>query len=62
MNFDLDDLMMWYDNYELQVTEEEVIHELSYDEKGNKKDLPSSKVIRKKVLKRIAERRKENGI
>ena len=55
------EILFWYDIYELQVTEEEVIQELSYDEKtGKKKKLPSVNEIRNIVNKRIAERR--NGI
>jgi hypothetical protein len=51
------EIKFWYDIYELQATEEEVIQELSYDSKGNKKTLPPPNVIRKKTLERIEQRR-----
>lgn len=52
------ELLFWYDNYELQVTEEEVKNELEYDSKGNKKKLPSYETIRGIVNERIRERKK----
>lgn len=53
------EIMWYYDNYELQATEEEVISELSYDKKtGKKKDLPKPEKIRKIVDEKIAQRRK----
>jgi len=47
----------------LQVTEEEVKEELSFDKKtGKEKNLPHPRVIREIVKERIAERRHEiNG-
>ena len=55
------DVLFWYDIYELQVTEEEVNEELKYDSKGNKKTLPSQSVIRQKVNERIEERKIKDG-
>lgn len=49
-----------YDIYVLQSTEEEVVYELSYDENGKKKQLPSTQKVRKIVLDRIAERKKKD--
>lgn len=53
------EVLFWYDIYELQMTEEEVIEDLRYDEKGNKKTLPSPKVIREMVLEKIEENKKK---
>ena len=57
------DILFWYDIYELQATEEEVVQDLSCDSKGNKKTLPSSETIREIVNEKIENRRdKLNGI
>ena len=58
------DISFWYDNYELQATEEKVVDNLSYDKKtGKTRELPSQEKIRKIVDKEIAERRRNlNGI
>ncbi len=53
------EVLFWYDIYELQVTEEEVISEWGADSKGNKKTLPPYETIRKEVEKRIKERREK---
>lgn len=54
------ELRPWYDNYELQITEEEIINDLNYDKKtGKKRDLPSNIKIRSLVEKKIAERREK---
>lgn len=53
------DIKPWYDIYMLQSTEEEIVNELSYDDKGNKRTLPSNERIRELVLKRIAEKKGE---
>ena len=53
------EVLFWYDIYELQVTEEEVISEWGTDEKGNKKILPPYEIIREEVNKRIQERREK---
>jgi hypothetical protein len=50
----------WYEIYILQTTEEEVISELSHDDKGNRRTLPSAARIREITLERIKER-KEAG-
>jgi hypothetical protein len=55
------DILYWLAIYDLQTTEEEVVSELSYDSKGNKRDLPSGKKIREIVNNRRAERKKLNG-
>jgi hypothetical protein len=55
------EVIFWYENYELQITEEEVVQELQYDSKGNKKKLPSQETIRTIVNERIEERRIKNG-
>lgn len=55
------EIYFWYENYELQITEEEVINELQYDSKGNKKKLPSNETIRRIVDERITERRRKHG-
>ena len=49
----------WYDIFVLQSTEEEVIQELSMDEKGNRRELPKPARIREIVLERIEDRKKE---
>jgi len=51
------DISFWYDIYILQATEEEVISELSSDDKGNKKALPNHKKIREITLSRIEEQK-----
>ena len=53
------DIKYWYDIYILQSTEEEVIQELSYDSKGNKRTLPKPERIREIVNERIAEKKGE---
>ena len=55
------EICFWYENYELQITEEEVTEELRYDSKGNKKRLPSQQTIRAIVDERIQERRIKHG-
>jgi hypothetical protein len=52
-------VLFYYEIQELQATEEEVLQELSHDEKGNKKKLPHPDIIRKKTLERIEQRRNE---
>ena len=47
------DIKPWYDIYVLQSTEEEIVYELSHDDKGNKRELPSPQKIRELVLERI---------
>lgn len=51
------DILFWYDIYELQATEEEVISERRYDKKGKEIKLPSPSVIREIVNEKIQERR-----
>ena len=53
------DLKQWYDIYLLQATEEEVINDLSYDSKGNKRTLPKPERIREIVMDRIREKKGE---
>ncbi len=53
------EVLFWYDIYELQVTEEEIISEWGVDEKGNKKNLPRYEIIREEINKRIQERREK---
>jgi len=55
------DILFWYDIYELQVTEEEVIQELKYDKNGKEKKLPPANTIRKLVNERIEERKIKDG-
>jgi len=55
------DIKPWFDIYILQSTEEEIVHELGFDEKGQRRELPNMLEIRKKVLKRIEERKQRNG-
>ena len=55
------DLKQWYDIYLLQATEEEVISDLSYDSKGNKRTLPKPERIREIVMDRIREKKGENA-
>jgi len=47
------DILFWYNIYILQATEESVVSELSTDDKGNKKTLPSYQKIREITLKKI---------
>ena len=54
------DLKQWYDIYLLQSTEEEVISDLSYDSKGNKRILPKPERIREIVMDRIREKKGES--
>ena len=54
------DLKKWYDIYLLQSTEEEVISDLSYDSKGNKRTLPKPERIREIVMDRIREKKGES--
>ena len=56
------DLKQWYDIYLLQSTEEEVISDLSYDSKGNKRTLPKPERIREIVMDRIKEKKGETEI
>ena len=53
------DILPWHNIYILQATEENVIEELSYDKKGNKKTLPRPEKIREIVLDRIKEMKGE---
>ena len=53
------EVLFWYDIYELQVTEEEIISEWGVDEKGNKKTLPPYEIIREEINRRIQERREK---
>ena len=52
------EVLFWYDIYELQTTEEEVVGELSYDDKGKKRSLPSPETIREIVNEKIKRRKK----
>ncbi len=62
-NMDWFEVLKWDYICELQATEEEVVSELSYDDKGNKKKLPSSETIREIVNERIEKRKEKiNGI
>lgn len=51
------DIKPWYDIFILQSTEEEIVMELRYDDKGNKRQLPSPEKLRKIVLQRIKDNR-----
>ena len=54
------ELQFWFENYELQITEEEVVNKLRYDKKtGKERELPSPEKIRQIVDKQIEERRKK---
>ena len=54
------DIEFYYNIFELQTVEEEVVGEWGYDSKtGKKKKLPPQEKIREEVDKRIAERRNE---
>jgi|WetSurMetagenome_2_1015567.scaffolds.fasta_scaffold72096_3 hypothetical protein len=53
------DIKQWYDIYVLQYTEEEVVMDLSYDDKGRKRELPGPERIREIVMERIREREKK---
>jgi hypothetical protein len=57
------EILWYYDNYELQITEEEVIYKYQKEiSEGKRKKLPKPEVIRKEVDEIIAERRRElNG-
>jgi len=56
------EILFWYDIYEIQATEEEVVHDLGFDKNGKKKKLPSYKRIREVVEEKIKERRENlNG-
>lgn len=52
------EILKWYDVYELQSTEEEVVNELCYDKKTGEKKKVSYSVIREETLKRIEDRKK----
>lgn len=52
------EVLFWYDIYELQATEEEVVGELCIDDKGKKRSLPSPGTIREIVNEKIEERKK----
>jgi hypothetical protein len=54
-----DELEPWYDIYELQSTEEEIVSELSHDKDGKKKELPPPDKIRERTLERIEERKQK---
>lgn len=54
------DIKRWYNIFILQSTEESVISDLQYDKNGNKKELPPPNIIRKKVLERIENIKKES--
>jgi hypothetical protein len=57
------EIVTWFDIYELQSTEEEVISDLSYDKKtGKKKTLPHPKRIREIVLEKIKERKEKYNV
>lgn len=60
MSLKWSDIKKWYDIYLLQSTEEEVINDLSYDDKGRKKTLPRPERIREIVLERIKEKKGES--
>lgn len=61
-NMDWFEVIKWDDICELQATEEEVIYDLRYDDKGNKKTLPPQERIREIVNERIEERKEKiNG-
>lgn len=63
MKMEWEEILFWYDIYELQATEEEVVSEKLYDDKGNKKILPSPVRIRELVNEKIKKRREKlNGI
>jgi len=55
------DVLFWYDIYELQVTEEEIVQELKYDKNGKEKKLPPANTIRELVNERIEERKIKDG-
>lgn len=59
MSLKWSDLKKWYEIYLLQSTEEEVINDLSYDDKGRKRTLPKPERIREIVLERIKEKKGE---
>jgi len=59
MTLTFKEVFFWFENYELQATEDEIIEELRYDKDGKVKDLPSTETIRKKTLKRMKERREK---
>jgi hypothetical protein len=54
MSMKFSDVLFWYNRYELQITEEEVYRELSYDKKtGQEKEPPNALIIREIALSRI---------
>jgi hypothetical protein len=57
------EILFWYDIYELQITEEEVVYKYQKEiSEGKRQRMPKHEVIRKKVDEKIAERRKNiNG-
>ena len=59
MSLKWSEIKKWYDIYLLQSTEEEVISDLSYDDKGRKRTLPKPERIREIVLERIKEKKGE---
>lgn len=54
-----DEILKWYEVYELQKTEEEVVEERRYDNKGRTRTLPSPETIREIVNERLEERREK---
>jgi len=50
------DIWFLYKIYEYQVTYEEIVNDLAYDDKGKKRTLPPEKTIKQKVEARIKER------
>jgi len=62
MNLKWSEIKKWYDIYLLQSTEEEVINDLSYDDKGRKRTLPKPERIREIVMERIKEKKGESDV
>lgn len=58
----IDEVLKWYDIYELQTGEENYIQENRYDKDGNKKTLPPMSTIREIVINDIIDRRKRTWL
>ena len=54
------DVLFWYNRHELELTEEEVLQELSFDKKtGKEKKPPNAYIIREIALHRIKKRKEK---
>lgn len=53
MKMNWKDILFWYNIFERQVTEEQVVYDLKFDKNGKERRLPKPEVIRKLVDEKI---------